>query len=308
MTSRRHVLLAAGAATAGGLAGCLGRDDHGPAGREFALSLDGVDQGLVEHALHRPDPDDPLDGPARTALDAILPEGRHVTRGYEPLSQDAYVTDGERYYQVMTVTTDRETVERRVVRASPVPEDADVADPVALDELPRVNARVVEILSSHHLTDGQGPEDLLRDGGYVLRRPVERESRLADDLDGRVVTMEPDAPLRYRLEVGRERVAEPVHETVALRVADSREDFREIVRATRVDRELAPSDLGSESRDRLRRAIGNDPYRERTPLSEPYESLLAALGLAEVEDYSQDNLLLYDGELYRYVLAVDTVE
>ena len=83
-------------------------------------------------------------------------------------------------------------MDRRTVSVETVPEEDVPADALLVDDLPRWDGRVVKILHSHAVSDGRsGSVELLRGDSYVLRRPVEREGRLASgDLDGRVVTME----------------------------------------------------------------------------------------------------------------------
>lgn len=309
-TNRRRFLQAVGSTAAAALAGCsavetFGTDDPAAA---YTLTVDSTDASPVEHALYEPNDGALFGDPARAALSDVLPEGRHTTYGYEPLPADAYVEHDGRYFQTETVVTGRQPVERTLVRASPLPEDATVPDDaVRVDTLDRPSARVVKILHSSVQSKGQGGSaDLLRDGAYVLRRPAELESRLATgDLDGRVVVMKAGGPWNYRIETVTRSITETEYATLALEVASSREAFREVVFGSRIDAELAPATLADDVRSTLERAIGRGQYVERTPLSDSFDALLDRLGLGGVETAANGRLLWYDGSLYRYGLYVD---
>lgn len=306
---RRRALQAVATTAATALAGCTSSPfgAGGPA-REYTLHVDPIDATPVEHALYEPSDDALFGDPARTALDAVLPEGRHTTYGYRPLPDDAYVTHEGRYYGIEHVVTGRAARERTLVRLDPLPDDESApADAVLVDSLDRPDARVVKILHSHAQTDGEGSAaDLLRGDAYVLRRPVEREGRLAaGDLDGRVVTMTGGGSWGYRVRTARESIRETAHTAFAVEVADSRAAFREVVFASRIDAELSPSALAADARERLTTAVDTGQYAETTPLSPAFEALLDALGLRDVESLSNGNLLWYDGGFYRYALYVD---
>ncbi|WP_435066764.1 hypothetical protein [Haloplanus sp. C73] len=305
--TRRRTLQAAGATTVAALAGCFGLGDS-ESKTEYALDIESIDASPVDHALYRPD-DDPLFGaPARTALDAILPDGRHTTYGYRPLSDEAYVEHEGTYYQTEHVVTGREPMQRRVVRVDPVP-DEDVPDDAALvDDLERPSARVIKILHTYTLSEGEtSTAELLRGDGYVLRRPAERESRLATgELDGRVVTMTEDGAWAYRVRVAREQVVETAHTALAIEVASDRERFREVVFGSRIDAILEDGDLSTPARAVLDEAIARGTYTETTPLSDGFEATLDALGIGHVDD-SVNGKLLWDADaLYRYALYVST--
>jgi hypothetical protein len=306
--TRRHALSLAGATTLTALAGCssvgpLGDDDADP---EYSLSVDSVDASLVEHALYEPDDGALFGAPARTALDAILPDGRHTTYGYEPLPSDAYVTHDGAYYQLATVVTGRREMERSLVRLDPVPDERVPEDTVLIDSLNRPSARTLKILHSYTQTDGEtSTADLLRGDAYVLRRPAERESRLAaGDLDGRVVTMTESGAWAYRVRVATERIVETAYTAMAIEVADSREEFREVVFGSRIDAELAPGSLSADVRALLGRTVARGTYAETTPLSESFDALLERLHLGAVDTAATGKLLWYDGRLYRYALYV----
>ena len=294
-------------ATTTALAGCstalTGTDET----TEYALTVHSVDAAPTEHALYEPDDGDLFGAPAWTALDAILPDGRHTTYGYEPLPTDAYVAHDGAYYQTKSVVTGRERVARSLVGVDRVPEGEVPDDAVLVDSLAQPSARVVKILHSHTVSEGGSTSaDLLRGDSYVLRRPAERESRLATgDLDGRVVTMTPEGTWAYRVRVRSERVVEPAHTAFAVRVADSRAAFREVVFAARVDVELAPDDLPAAVRDRLERTIGRNETTATTPLPESFVALLDALDLRPDDATVNGRLLWYDGRLSRYGLYSD---
>lgn len=305
---RRRALGAIGATTLAALAGCATGDllASEESRRTYTLDVDSISASPVEHALYEPGDGALFGDPARAALADILPEGRHTTYGYEPLADGEYVEREGTYYRTESVVTGREEMERTLVRAESVPE-ADVPDDaVVVDSLDRPTARVVKILHSYAHTDGETSTAELLDGdAYVLRRPAETESRLATgELDGRVVTMTESGNWAYRLDATRERVTETAYTALAVEVADSRERFREVVFGSRIAAELAPDDLAPEARDRLEEAVRREGYEETEPLSEAFETLLAALGL-ETDEVVNGQLLWYDGGFYRYGLYVD---
>lgn len=85
-------------------------------------------------------------------------------------------------------------MERPVVRVTPIPEDQVPEDVPTVDSLARPVGRVIKILHSHTVTNGEsGSADLLQDDAYVLRRQYELNSRLTADLDGRIVAVDSDA-------------------------------------------------------------------------------------------------------------------
>ncbi|WP_336336189.1 hypothetical protein [Haloarcula brevis] len=308
-STRRRLLQAAGSIALAGFAGCTTSDVVGSDGpnREYTLTVETVAASPVGHALYEPS-DDPLFGvPAHEALETVLPDGRHTTHGYRPVPEDAYVEYDGRYYQTDAVVTGSDTVERTLVRAAPLADDATVPDDaVPVDSLDRPSARVAKILHSHAQTDGDGASaDLLRNGAYVLRRSAERESPLADGtLDGRVVTMESGGPWNYRIETETRRLSETAYSTLALEIAPSREQFREVVFATRIDADLSGASLRADVRSTLDRARSRGRHVETTPLSTPFEALLDRLGLGTVDDAVNGQLLWDDGSLYRYGLYV----
>ncbi|GGL68398.1 hypothetical protein [Halocalculus aciditolerans] len=304
--SRRHALQVAGATALTALAGCSANSalDASEPETTYTLSTDSVDRSPIEHALYEPGDDALFGEPERTALDAILPDGRHTTYGYQPLPDDAYVEDDGTYYQTKHVVTGRERIERPLVRADPVPEQEIPADALSLDSLNRPSARVVKILHGHSQSGGRTAGDLLRGDAYVLRRPAELDSELASgDVDGRVVRLTEDGPWAYRLHVTRESLAETAYTAFALALTDSRTRFRDIVFASRIDTTLAPADLSAAARDDLTQAITEGTYRETAALSDGFGELLTALDLGR--ESTNGRLLWYQNRLYRYGLYVD---
>ena len=312
--SRRQFLAGGTAGLAVALAGCASLDSLGDSEPQFEYTLNFVrlDSDPVEYARYDPG-DDEFARTANAALDAVLPDGRYTSYGYEPLASDQYVEHEGRYFRTDVVVTGRERMERTVVYAEEVPEDDVPGDTLLVDDLDRVDARVVKIHHSNVQTDGQGGgSDLLTDrGGYVLRRPAEMEGRFASgDLDGRVVSMTDGGPWNYRFTVETETVLETAYTAYVTEVADSREAFREIVMADRVDVELSAGDLSGDLRALFERVRAFDEFRETTPLSATYEELLERLELSEVEEPGVDNgNLLWDGEtLYNYGLYVNPAD
>lgn len=307
--TRRALLRGAATAGATALAGCaalpsLGDDDPTTT---YTLTADGVDASPVEHALYEPDDDALFGDPARTALDAILPDGRHTTHGYRPLPEDAYVRHGGSYYRTASIVTGRERIERPLVRVDPVADESVPADAVLVDDLDRVSARVIKVLHAYTQTDGEsGAADLLRGDAYVLRRPAELESPLAaGDLDGRVVTMTESGAWAYRVRVDREPVTETAHTALALEVATSRAAFREVVFAARIDAAVDPDDLSAGERELLETCLDRGRYSESAPVSQAFDGVLATLGLGDVDTAANGRLLWYDEALYRYGMYVD---
>ncbi|WP_248896995.1 hypothetical protein [Haloplanus halobius] len=304
--TRRHALQAVGATTLAALAGCSSTTFSDDASPEYSLRIDSVDASPVDHALYEPDADALFGDSARTALDAILPDGRHTTYGYEPLPDDAYVEHEGAYYRTAHVVTGRETMDRTLVRVDPVPEAEVPEDALLIDRLERPSARVLKILHSYTHTDGgTSTADLLRGDAYVLRRPAELESRLGTgELDGRIVTMTESGTWAYRVDITQERIVETARTALAIDVARSREQFREVVFGSRIDADLAPDALARDVSDLLERTVARGTYSEPAPLSDTFETLLDALGLGAVDTMANGRLLWYDGELYRYALAV----
>ncbi|QHS17700.1 hypothetical protein GWK26_11410 [haloarchaeon 3A1-DGR] len=361
--TRRRVLQLVGATTTAALAGCSMPEafDSESTTTEYTLHVDRISTTPIEHALYEPD-DSPLFGdPARTAIAAILPEGRHLTLGYTPLPADAYLRHEETdtYHQVKRVVTGRRRRERTLVRLTPVSnadsgspgtdagsgsgaeteadevgtdvesdedgtdvesdedgtdvesdeDGTDVEsdeDPLVIETLDRPDERVLTILYSHHVTDGAGASsELLRGDAYVLRRPAERNGRLAaGDLDGRTVAIDAESSRTYRVDLRTETIREPEHVVTAVRVADSPAAFREVVLETRVDAEIDRGRLPADAADLLDRAISRDEYTETAPRSDAFRTLLSALGLERIES-SVNGRLLWDGQsLYRYALYV----
>ena len=326
--TRRRLLRTAAPLALAGFAGCATDANlDSESATEYTLSINSIDADPVEHALYEPS-DDPLFGdPARAALADIVPTGTHRNYGYTPLPEDSYVAGEGRYFQIDTAVTGRREMDRTLVRVEAIESetagdnadsnDADSTedatgstdagnDAIHVDSLDRPSARVIKILHSHSVSGGGGSTtDLLRDDAYVLRRPAERDSRLASgDLDGAVVSMTDDGGFPYRVSVTTESIRETEYTTRAIPVADDEAAFREVVFAAEIDAELDDESLSTAARDLLDRSLGRE-HTESTPLSTAFEEVLAALGLANVDESLNGELLWYDGQLYRYGLYID---
>ncbi|XGI83093.1 hypothetical protein ACEU6E_07360 [Halorutilales archaeon Cl-col2-1] len=301
--TRRQAVRATGLAALTSLTGCLSGLHSQSETTGYSLDVESISTSPVEHSLYQPDYDDLFGDRARETLGNILPEGRHTTYGYTPLPDDAYVEAEEGYYQVKNTITGRRKTERTVVEASRVSEENIPRDAVGIDDLERPVARVLKILHTNHVTNGEGgASDLLHGDAYVLRRPAEVESRLGTrELNGEVVRMEETGQWAYTIDVTDENITETEYSTLTVKVADSRDEFRDVVFESRVDAEIDPGDLPDEESDLLEKAIANDTYTEETPLTEAFESLLDRLSL---DDTSENGHLWYDAEYYSYTLYV----
>ncbi|WP_053947938.1 hypothetical protein [Halolamina sediminis] len=306
MVSRRRSLQFAGAAVAAALAGCSGDVLSDETSRKYALQIQRIATEPVPWALYEPPEDELFGDPARAALDAILPTGRHVTHGYTPISEGAYVEHDGQYYRIDQFVSGRAVLERPLVRVESVEEAPEEA--VLLDSLEQPSARTVKILHSHVVTDGASASaSLLRGDAYVMARPAERESRLVGELDGRVVRMTAEGELSYRIHVDREQVTLTEHTTLANAVADDREAFREVVLGSAVDADLGAIDLSEDARTLLDRAIERETYRETGEPSDAFETLLRRLGFAV--DESETGRILWDGRsLFRASFYVNRTD
>jgi hypothetical protein len=308
--SRRRLLQATAPAVLAGLAGCTS-DGFGNSDQptEYTLSIDTIDASPTEHALYEPSDDALFGDPARTALAAILPDGTLRTYGFTPLPEDSYVAGESRYFQIDSAVTGRQEMDRTLVRVAALESENAGDNAIHVDSLNRPSARVIKILHSNSATRGAGASaDLLRDDAYALRRPAERDSRLASgDLDGRVITMTEDGGFPYRVSVTTESIIETAYTTQAIPVADDEAAFREVVFAAEIDAELDGESLSTAARDLLDRTLGGE-YTESTPLSTEYEAVLAALGVATADDSLNGRLLWYGEQLYRYGLYIHQPE
>lgn len=300
---RRTALQTAGTAGLAALAGCpLLSSNH----YEYTLTVEPVGQSPVDHALYDPGEEPLFHEVARDALDAIVPDGRYTTDGFEPLPTDAYVEDGGQFYQTKTTVTGRERMERTVVRADRLEGDSVPDDAVPVDSLSDVSRRIVEVLAGYRATDrSRDPDELRREAAYVLRRPAELAESVGDELDGAAVRTGPADDAVYDISFTTERITEPVVESFAVAVATDRQAFHDVVLATRVDAEVAGADLDHEVRRVLDDVVETGETSETTPLTPPFERLVERLGVADVDVSRDGQLLWYDETLYRYGLYVN---
>ncbi|MFC6875474.1 hypothetical protein [Halobellus marinus] len=307
--SRRQLLHVTGAVSLTALAGCstTGLLDTEETTEEYTLHIDAINASPTEYALYEPDDDALFGAPARTALQAIVPEGRHTTYGYKPLPSDAYVEHDGSYFQTKHVVTGQKRLERSLIHVTPVPEENVPEDAILIDTLDRPAARVLKILHSYTQTGGRtSTAELVRGDQYVLRRPAEQESRLGTgELDGQVFTMTEDGTWAYRVHVTTEQIIETAYTALAVNVASSRQEFREVVFGSRIDATLTPDELPANARDRLEQTINRGSSSETAPLPDSFVALLKALHLGAVNTAENGKLLWYDDALYRYGLYVN---
>lgn len=305
MVSRRQSLQLAGSAAVAALAGCSTDASGADAEPAHFLHVDRIATDPVWWALYDPPADDLFGGPARDALDAVLPTGRYTTAGYVALPEGKYVDHEGRYYRTEQFVSGRTDAERPVVRVER-DEDAVPEDALSIDALEQPSTRPLKILHSHAVSDGEsGASDLLRGDGYVMTRPAELDSRLgAGDIDGRVVTMTDEGRLAYRIDVRRERVTLTEHTALAVEVAASEAAFREVVLASGVDVDLGVVDLSEAARGVLDDAVGRAAYRETGDPSAAFESLLDALGF-EVGESETGRIVWYGDSVFRASYYVD---
>lgn len=309
VSTRRHLLQSAGAVSLTALAGCsasnlLSTEDSS---KEHTLRMDSIDATPTEYALFKPTSDALFGGPERTALQAILPNGRYTTYGYKPLPSDGYVEYNGSYFQMKHVVTGQQQLRRSLVSVDPVSRENVPEDAILIDTLERPSARSLKILHSYTQTDGQtSTAELVRGDSYVLRRPAEQESRLGTgDLNGRVVTMTENGTWAYRVEVTTEQIIETAYTAFAVEVAGSHQEFRDVVFGSRVDATLSPEELPPAVQDRLEQTIDRGSLSETVPLPDPFVALLKALHLWSVDTMANGKLLWYDDGFYRYALYVN---
>jgi len=307
--TRRQLLQVTGAVSLTALAGCSATSvlDREESAEEYTLHIDAINASPTEYALYEPDDDALFGRPARTALQAIVPEGRHTTYGYKPLPSDAYVEHDGSYFQTKHVVTGQERVERSLVQVTPLSEENVPEETILVDALERPSARVLKILHSYTQTGGRtSTAELLRDDQYVLRRPAEQESPLGTgELDGQVVTMTEDDTWAYRVHVTTEGIVETAYTALAVNVGSSPQQFRDVVFGSRIDATLTADELSPDARDRLDQTINRGSSSETAPLPDSFVTLLKALHLGAVDTAANGKLLWYDDALYRYGLYVN---
>lgn len=307
--TRRQLLQRTGAVSLTALAGCSATGAFGTEEptEEYTLHIDAMNASPIEYAQYEPDDDALFGTPAQTALQAIVPDGRHTTYGYKPLPSDAYVEHDGSYFQTKHVVTGQERLERSLVQLTPLSEEDVPEDTILIDTLERPSARVLKILHSYTQMDGRtSTAELLRGDQYVLRRPAEQESRLGTgELDYQVVTMTENDTWAYRVNVTTEQIVETAYTVLTVKVADSHQQFREVVFGSRIDATLTVDELPADVRDRLEQTINRGSVSETVPLPNSFVSLLKALHLGAVNTAANGKLLWYDEELYRYGLYVN---
>ncbi|QLH80019.1 hypothetical protein HZS55_14750 [Halosimplex rubrum] len=109
----------------------------------------------------------------------------------------------------------------------------------------------------------------------------------------------------YRVHVTRKQIVETAYTALAIKVADSRPQFREVVFGSRIDTELAPAELPEAARELLSEAVAQETYTETAPISDAFDTVLEALGLGAVDTAANGKLLWYDEEFYRYGLYIN---
>lgn len=307
--TRRQLLQMTGALSLTALAGCSAANilDREEPTEEYTLDIDAINASPTEYALYEPDDDALFGRPARTALQAILPDGRHTTYGYKPLPSEAYVEHDGSYFQTKHVVTGQERVERSLVQVTPISEENVPEDTILIDALERPSARVLKVLHSYTQTGGRtSTAELLRGDQYVLRRPAEQESPLGTgELDDHVITMTEDGTWAYRVHVTTERIVETAYTALTVNVASSRHQFRDVVFGSRIDATLTADELPADARDRLDQTIDRGSSSETAPLPDSFLALLEALNLGTVDRAANGKLLWYDDALYRYGLYVN---
>lgn len=307
--TRRQFLQVTGALWLTALAGCstTGILDTADSTEEYTLHIDAINASPTEYARYKPDDDALFGAPARTALQAIVPEGRHTTYGYKPLPSGAYVEHGGSYFQTKHVVTGQDRLNRSLVQITPVSEETVPADAILIDTLERPTARVLKILHSYTQMDGRtSTAELLRGDRYVLRRPVEQESRLGTgELDGQVITMTENGTWAYRVDIATEQIVETAYTTLTVKVASSRQEFQEVVFGSQIDATLTGDKLPTDAHDRLEQTINQGSSSETAPLPDSFITLLKALHLGAIDTAANGKLLWYDNTLYRYGLYVN---
>jgi hypothetical protein len=110
----------------------------------------------------------------------------------------------------------------------------------------------------------------------------------------------------YRINVTTEQLTETAHTALAVEVASSQSEFREVVFGSRIDADLSPGELPAEPQEILEQAVAKGTYSEESPISGAFDRLLDFLGLGTVDTAENGKQLWYDDEFYRYGLYVNT--
>jgi len=80
----------------------------------------------------------------------------------------------------------------------------------------------------------------------------------------------------YRVRVTREQIVETAYTALAIEVADSRAQFREVVFGSRIDAGTTSATLPTDAQEILDQAIARKTYTETAPLSESFDTVLEA--------------------------------
>jgi len=125
-----------------------------------------------------------------------------------------------------------------------------------------------------------GTAELLRDDGYVLRWPSERESRLASgELNEQVVTMTDSGAWAYRVDITTEQLTETAHTAFAVGWQAPRATSARLSSALGSIRNSLQMRCQQNHKEILEQAIAEETYTEEAPITEAFERLLDLLGL-----------------------------
>lgn len=309
--ARRQLLQAAGFATVAGLAGCTMREVlNGADSESYHLEIEPFGESLIESTLYEPSTNEPFAEPAETALSAVLPDGEHTTYGFKPTPEEAYVEDDGQFFQLTYVVSGRRAIERDVILLEPLDDETALPEePPQPEEFTQTTKRVLTLLHTHHLTGADSPvDDELDNGEYVLRRPAERESRLASgELDETVFAMTDGSAFAYRIHRKTNRLREPRYVLRAIPITDSETEFTETLRATEIDSELNPETLAPGVETIIEEAIMQS-YSEESPISDSFDSTLGLLNVDTAELPLFNAALWYDEAPYRYSVLYENTD
>lgn len=310
--SRRRALTALAALPTASFAGCSALRPSDDEQQEYTLHLRSLDGSLADHLLWTPDDvESSRDDLEEAARRQAIEDGRFTTYGFPAISEDGEYTEYEgSYYRLSVVVTGEKPMDRHVLRLRWLGDegDEDVPEPdAAIDDLPGVdrNAAMIAYFGARGREHGgDGPERMVERGGFVYRRDLADDSVLVPDPEYETLSQHGTV---LRVDAGEERVREPAYSVVATELGDSMEEYAAAVDAARLDARLSERDLSEEQRRMLLQAEGGEGYAETTPLDEPFEGLLDALDLDDVERGIARKYIRYDGRDYESELYVNDV-